>query len=311
MNIILFTRRHGSIRQIDLAGRRVWMPLATAGVILMAGLFAGGYYTAAAWQDSHPAAAAKAWQARLARQQKEIARARREARDNLQALSQRVGELQARVTRLDALGSRLTQMAGLKNGEFDFDRPPGEGGPDPAPGTEKPLSTSDFLHNLDQLQATVSNRSRQLGILEQMLLRRHLHAEVMPKGRPVRHGWLSSGYGPRIDPFTGKEGFHPGFDFAGKRGTKVHAVAAGVVDYAGRDGGYGNLVEINHGGGYKTRYGHNEKILVHVGETVKRGQVISLMGSTGRSTGPHVHFEVRYDGRAINPARFVRAGSGH
>jgi len=311
MNIILFTRRQGNLRQISLGARRVWIPLVAAGVMLTVGLFAGGYYTAVVWQNRHPAATAKARQARLARQQKEIARARREAQDNLQALSERVGQLQARVMRLDALGSRLTQMAGLKDGEFDFDRPPGEGGPDPAPGSEKPLSLPDFLHNLDQLQAMVSSRSRQLGILERMLLRRQLHAEVMPKGRPVRHAWLSSGYGPRIDPFTGKEGFHPGFDFAGKRGTKVHAVAAGVVDYAGRDGGYGKLVEINHGGGYKTRYGHNEKILVHVGETVKRGQVISLMGSTGRSTGPHVHFEVRYDGKPINPARFVRAGSGN
>lgn len=308
MNIILLTGRHGRARQLRLTGRRVLPALVAAALLLGTGLFGTGYYAAHAWQDAHPSRTARVWQARLQRQAREIARARRLAQDNLDALSLRLGQLQARMTRLDALGSHLTQMAGLDHGEFDFDRPPGEGGPDPGE-PEKPMSTQDFIANLRHLQAMVSDRGRQLSVLEHLMLRRRLHAEVTPKGRPVRHGWISSGYGERIDPFTGREGFHPGFDFAGKRGTNVYAVAAGVVTWASRDGGYGNLVEIDHGGGYSTRYGHNEKILVHVGETVKRGQLIAKMGSTGRSTGPHVHFEVRYNGKAINPARFVRAAA--
>ncbi|HET7676060.1 MAG TPA: M23 family metallopeptidase [Gammaproteobacteria bacterium] len=140
-------------------------------------------------------------------------------------------------------------------------------------------------------------------------MHRNLHQEMQPSGRPVKGGWISSYFGRRVDPITGRMGFHPGIDFAGKLGSPVHAVAAGVVTWAGPWFGYGNLVEIDDGSGYATRYGHNEKILVKVGQTVAKGQVISLMGSTGHSTGPHVHLEVLYHGREINPLKFVRGGN--
>ena len=143
-----------------------------------------------------------------------------------------------------------------------------------------------------------------------MMMNRNLQAEVMPAGRPVTHGWLSSYFGMRTDPFTGHRAFHTGLDFAGKLGSDVVAVAAGVVTYAGKRSGYGNLVEINHGNGYSTRYGHNSKILVNVGQTIKKGQVIAKMGSTGRSTGPHVHFEVLINGHAVNPKKYIQASSG-
>jgi murein DD-endopeptidase MepM/ murein hydrolase activator NlpD len=134
---------------------------------------------------------------------------------------------------------------------------------------------------------------------------RSLHERIMPSGRPVRNGWVSSGYGMRTDPFTGKKEFHEGIDFAGKEGSRVLAVADGIVSWAGWRKGYGKMVEITHGNGYATRYAHNEKLLVSVGETVKKGQTIALMGSTGRSTGPHVHFEVVHNDREVNPAKYV------
>ena len=134
---------------------------------------------------------------------------------------------------------------------------------------------------------------------------RSITERVMPSGRPVEEGWLSSTYGKRSDPFTGKPDFHPGLDFAGRKGSEVVAVADGVVIWSGPRGGYGNMVEIDHGHGYVTRYGHNEKNLVKVGDTVKKGQEIALMGSTGHSTGPHVHFEVLHNGKTVNPARFI------
>jgi murein DD-endopeptidase MepM/ murein hydrolase activator NlpD len=134
---------------------------------------------------------------------------------------------------------------------------------------------------------------------------RSLSERVTPSGRPVEEGWLSSRYGKRNDPFTGKQDFHKGLDFAGKKGSEVIAVGDGVVSWAGVKSGYGKLIEINHGNGYATRYGHNQSNLVKIGDTVKKGQQIALMGSTGRSTGPHVHFEVLHDGKAVNPSKFV------
>jgi murein DD-endopeptidase MepM/ murein hydrolase activator NlpD len=128
---------------------------------------------------------------------------------------------------------------------------------------------------------------------------------VKPSGRPVREGYISSYFGERMDPFNGEEAMHKGVDFATDAGADVLAVASGIVTWSGPREGYGNLVEINHGNGYTTRYAHNAQTLVSVGDTVERGQAVAVVGSTGRSTGPHVHFEVLRDGTQINPMAFV------
>ncbi len=160
---------------------------------------------------------------------------------------------------------------------------------------------------MDKLAAQVEDRAQQLSLLESMLMTRGLEKEVLPEGRPITSGWLSSYFGMRTDPFTGRQERHKGVDFAGKAGSDVVAVAAGVVTWAGRRFGYGQLVEINHGNGYTTRYGHNQKIKVQVGDAVKKGQALALMGSTGRSTGPHVHFEVLRDGKPVDPMQYISA----
>jgi len=227
------------------------------------------------------------------------------AQENVNALAMRLGQMQAQMIRLDALGERLTKMAKLDRGEFDFGKPPAQGGPVNDDSLTS-IAIPDFLSAIDRLSKQLDDRSQQLGVLESLLMNRNLQAEVLPAGRPIKRGWTSSFYGMRTDPFTGKQEHHKGMDFAGRDGSDIVAVASGVITWAGKRYGYGNLVEVNHGNGYVTRYGHCKDMKVNVGETVKKGQLIALMGSTGRSTGPHVHFEVWRNGRPVDPERYIK-----
>lgn len=236
--------------------------------------------------------------------QKELIRdTRLAAQSDMNTLMARIGQMQANVTRLNALGERLVAVSDIDAKEFDFARGPAFGGPH----GEKGELTVDFENVLGSLNEQLFSREQQLSLLEDVIMTKQLEKETMPKGRPIGKGWISSYYGERPDPFTGEIEMHKGIDFAAKEGSDVLAVANGVVTWSGRRYGYGNLVEINHGHGYVTRYGHNAKTLVKVGDSVKRGQTISLMGSTGRSTGPHVHFEVLKNDRHIDPIRFVQS----
>ncbi len=239
----------------------------------------------------------------LTLQKKLIKTARANAQSELDALAARIGQMQAHVTRLDALGGRLIKISRLDAAEFNFDHKPAYGGPhDPDGGVS--VNLENVLVDLsDQL----NSREQQLSILEDVIMSSQLKKESRPSGRPIGKGWISSYYGKRTDPFSGKIEKHKGMDFAGKEGSKIKAVSSGVVTWASSRYGYGNLVEINHGHGYTTRYGHNAEILVEVGDAVEKGQAISLMGSTGRSTGPHVHFEVLQNDRQVDPIRFVQS----
>ena len=232
----------------------------------------------------------------------------REVRETINALTARLGALQAQVIRLNALGKRLVGMAGLEKGEFDFGSPPPQGGPEqPRVLDEQALPLPTLTQSVYELNQEVNDRQEQLSVLETMFRHRNLLDEVLPQGRPVSDGWISSYFGYRTDPFNGRREYHQGVDIAGELAEPIVAVAAGIVTYAGKHGGYGNLVEINHGNGFVTRYGHNSKVLVQVGDTVSKGQEIALMGSTGRSTGPHVHFEVWRSGRVVNPIKYLSA----
>lgn len=249
---------------------------------------------------------AENWQGVLKRQQAALTTKLHQAEESLGMLAQRVGHLQADLVRLNALGQRLIVHAGLEEGEFDFINPPAMGGPEPLQAGDV-LKLNDFLASLGQLEQEITDRRQQLSLLETVLVERGMRQAALPAGRPLRQGWLSSKYGYRTDPFNGRREFHNGVDFAGKAGTEILAVAAGIVTWVGERSGYGKMVEIDHGNGYVTRYAHNQKNLVQIGESIAKGQPIALMGSSGRSTGPHVHLEVLHEGRTVDPLQFVAA----
>ncbi len=275
-------------------------------IALFAGAYHLGYRSVPVPFDPGPELYVAAWQEEVRRQRDKVDGAIGDAERNLDALALTMGEIQSRLVRLDALGRRLVEMADLDAEEFSFDHIPARGGPDLVTERE-PFQVPDFLASLEELVRVLEDREPKLAVVEGTLMNRKLHAEVYPTGRPVNKGWISSVFGWRNDPLTGKRAFHEGIDFAGRASSEVVAAAAGVVVWSGSRWGFGNAVEINHGNGYSTLYAHNEKNLVKVGETVKKGQVLALLGSTGRSRGPHVHFEVRRNGKAVNPMKFVRA----
>jgi murein DD-endopeptidase MepM/ murein hydrolase activator NlpD len=216
-----------------------------------------------------------------------------------------VGGLWARLMWFDALGEKLTSAANLEQGEFDFSQVPALGGPSKA-SPDALYTTPDFFAAVDQLSLQVDSREQQLSTIDALLSNRSLQFETLVSGAPVANTWVSSNYGYRKDPFTGKTAFHSGIDFSARKGSKVSTVAAGVVNWSGRHPEYGNMVEIKHGDGLVTRYAHNTTNLVKAGDVVKKGQVIALSGSTGRSTAPHVHFEVYKNGRVVDPAAYIR-----
>lgn len=250
--------------------------------------------------------ASQAWAEGLREQKADLERIKQEALSQLQALTVRMANLQARLIRLDALGERLTNAAGLDDGEFDFSAEPSFGGPEvPVEGS---MQLPDFIRELDELTRQIESRQQQLNLLDSILIERENQSEFTVSGRPVRRGYVSSAFGRRIDPFTGNLAWHQGVDFAtGKIGEEVFAVAAGVVTWAGHRDGYGKMVRINHGNGYETLYAHDDQVLVKVGDVVKKGDLIALSGSTGRSTGPHVHFEVHKHGRVVDPASYIHS----
>ncbi|MGB1271291.1 MAG: M23 family metallopeptidase [Endozoicomonas sp.] len=245
------------------------------------------------------------WKQVLDAQQQDLGLVRQQTERQLDALMLRVAELQGRITRLDALGERLTVKGKLDDGEFDFSDAPAIGGPHEVAELDQVHDRSSILTAIDQLADQIDSREQQLDLLDSLLSTRTLHDDAFLAGLPVRKGWLSSRFGRRTDPFTGKAAWHNGVDFAGKRGAEIIAVAAGVVVWSGQRSGYGLLVEINHGNGYVTRYAHSQESLVEVGDIVSRGQAIATMGSSGRSTGPHVHFEVLKNGKPQDPSRYI------
>ncbi|OGT84565.1 MAG: hypothetical protein A3H91_13200 [Gammaproteobacteria bacterium RIFCSPLOWO2_02_FULL_61_13] len=272
----------------------------TAG--LGAAFYGGLHYALVHTQDIRNSlrdAAGSVWKKELEAQIEIVGRTRIEAEKSLDAMAGRVSILQGHVLRLDALGSRLAAMADLDM-EFGVDNPPGMGGPAPTVAQQS-LGAGDFLSTLADLERDLQDKSDKLSALESIMMARSLKEQTHPKGTPVADFWMSSAFGFRTDPLTGKREFHSGVDFAGPTGSSITAVAAGIVIWSGPRLGYGNLVEISHGSGYVTRYGHNSKNLVGVGDKVKKGEIIALMGASGRTTGTHVHFEVVRNGEYLNP----------
>ncbi len=302
MNIILIGKLKGKPVRWQIGGRGPLLAGTVAALALVLSIGAIGYWFGVSQGKIDQLADL---QQEIIQQKQLIQEARVAAQSDLDALASRIGLMQANVTRLNALGKRLIKISKLDAKEFDFDNEPAYGGPKPA---ESGVALQ-FDQVLQGLASQLQSRDEQLSVLQDVLMSKLLRHESKPSGRPIDKGWISSYFGKRTDPFTGKLEMHKGLDFAAKAGTPIKAVASGVVTWAGKRYGYGNLVEINHGNGYVTRYGHNDKILVQVGDAVKKGDRISLMGSTGRSTGPHVHFEVLLHDRQVDPLRFVQSRS--
>jgi murein DD-endopeptidase MepM/ murein hydrolase activator NlpD len=244
-------------------------------------------------------------QARLDQQALDLAQARDEAQREVNAIAARVGELQAQANRLNALGDRLTRVGKLKDGEFNFGELPGQGGSESA----EDVPTGDLLSSLEALQAQFDDSGRQLSVIEALLFDQKLESKRTPAGMPAP-GYISSGYGGRSDPFGRGRAHHLGIDIDANTGDPVTAAAEGVVSFSGVRNGYGNVVEIDHGNGYKTLYAHNSMNLVRAGDIVRAGQQIAKVGSTGRSTGSHLHFEVKLDGRQVNPRQYLEKVRG-
>lgn len=305
MNIILLSRFNHKKGSLDFCvpGAAAWV--LTGFLLISAALAYGGYqfgrHQALQSRGSQELAELKAT---LVEEQRLVADARADTRANLDALAMRIASLQAHLMRLDAVGQRLVSLGKLDSDEFDFSDDPAVGGL--TLGEGRPQEVAELAADMQRVEQLLGDREKKLAMLEDLLVNRELISELRPSGRPVAKGWISSLYGYRTDPFTGHKALHRGMDFAGKAGTDVHAVAAGVVIRANHDDGYGNVVEIRHADGYTTRYAHNRENLVQPGERVNKGQTIALLGSTGRSNGPHVHFEVRHNGRTVDPRRYLR-----
>ena len=245
-------------------------------------------------------------QKNLILQQKAVKALKEDTQKQLGAMKVYLGELRAQMRRLDALGERLAGVANLDNGEFNFQQEMPIGGPEIEFAELPQASGSDVLTDIEDMLSKISDKQKQLSLLESVMMNHQLNNDAYIAGRPISDGWLSSQYGIRKDPFNGTPAMHKGLDFASyNEDVQVVATGAGVVTWAGDRYGYGQLVEIDHGGGLKTRYGHNHELLVNVGDVVTRGQQIAEMGSSGRSTGPHVHYEVLRNGKQIDPNQFV------
>ncbi|MCV6622546.1 MAG: M23 family metallopeptidase [Cellvibrionaceae bacterium] len=306
MKVILVSKNHGSTRSFTVGA---WSVALLSLCLLGVPATVGGFWL---WQASQMDAeneflssdSRRAWQKELVKQKQDIQEAGRDAREKVAALTLRMAELQARLLRLDALGERLTSIAKLDKGEFDFSRAPAVGGPE-SNALGDAYQAPEFIDAIDQLSQQIEDREQQLEILDAMMAKRKIEKDIFLAGRPVQKGWMSSRFGRRTDPFNGKVAWHNGVDFAGKMGSPVISVAAGVITWASDRSGYGQLVEINHGEGFSTRYAHNSEIKVKVGDVVKKGHIIASMGTSGRSTGPHVHFEVYKNGRAVDPASYI------
>lgn len=304
MQIILFSHRLAKARTLTLSMRHVAVSM-TLALGLLFGMTAAVY-----WLSLRFAVELKLpviQQLAVAAQKGETESARVFMQQNLNAMAVKLGEMQAQLTRLDALGERLSALTGIRPQEFRFSETPGLGGSQPTSMPPRDLSLAEFNNRLATLSRDMEQRTDMLGVLEARLFEQTVKKKALPTMMPVSAPFNASGFGMRIDPFTGQRALHEGIDFLTDPGTPVVAAAGGVVQFARFHPQYGHVVDIDHGNDLLTRYAHLSKILVREGAVVQRGSAIAESGNSGRSTGPHLHFEVRFRGLAQNPSRFLLA----
>ena len=308
MKIILISNKIDKVRTLSLSSwAKCALSILLLGIPVTAGTMLGIKIADGRWELLFDNSIAQ-MQSQIVLQREDVDAGRQQLDNSLSGMTLKLAKLRSRLVRLDALGEQLTQIASLDDGEFDFSSTPGLGGPIQSPLSEV-ANEAEIEEKVSvmfaKLDDSISSRESQLQILQSMLSDKKLKSESMVAGRPIKKGWMSSEYGLRIDPFHGKQQWHAGIDFAGRDGDDVIAVASGVVTWSGDRNGYGKMVEINHSDGYITRYAHNQENIANLGTIVQKGDVIAQMGSSGRSTGPHVHFEVFKNGRTVDPASYI------
>ena len=306
MQVILISSRLAKARSMTLSLRH-GLASAILGVALVAGLTAALY-----WLSLRYAAELKiplVHELVLAAQKNETERSREFMQQNLNAMAVKIGEMQAQLTRLDALGERLSSMAGIRPQEFRFSEAPGLGGAQSTTMPPQNLTLTQFNEKVAMLSRQMESRTDMLGLLEAQMFEQAVKKKAMPTMLPVAAPFNASGFGYRIDPFSGQQAMHEGVDFITDTGTPVVAAAGGVVQFAGFHPQYGNMIDIDHGNELVTRYAHLSKVLAREGDVLQRGRRIADSGNTGRSTGPHLHFEVRFRGTPQNPSRFLLAAN--
>ena len=302
MNIILVSNNLAKTRNVSLNGMHM---LAAAAIFLALFIMAvlAAEYAIVRIQPGRVSNEMRAWLASA--QNHEQQKQQAYLRESLDTMAISLGQMQARLLRLDSLGTRLVKVAGMKPQEIDFSQLPAQGGAY-VPAGQQDVTLSSMNQQLGSLSSLMSDRGDKLAALETLLQQDRLKNKMLNTIQPVSSGWFSSNFGWRLDPFTGKSAMHEGVDYVVPQGTPIHAAASGIVVFASFHPQFGNLVEIDHGNDIVTRYAHASRLMVEVGQLVKRGQLISLVGSTGRSTGNHLHFEVRFKGLAQNPIRFLQ-----
>ncbi len=306
MNIIIVAKPNATPTTLDLRSWRTRGRLGAIVAVFAIACIGFGFISAKFIGGSRQGALHEISSLRGTVEQQQSALTQLEASSHrdMDALALQLGSLQAQATRLNALGQRLTEFGKLGDGEFDFNKAPGLGGAEDASAASHPLDFQ-LATNIAELHDQFGQEETQLTIIENLLLDRKLENAMMPAGYPVTNSYIGSPFGTRVDPISGQIEHHLGLDFDAEPGSDIKVVASGVVVWSGERAGYGNVVEVDHGNGYMTRYAHNQQNLVRVGERVKFGQVIAKVGSTGRSTGPHCHFEVWLNGKPVNPYTYV------
>ena len=304
MNIILVSHRFAKARSITIGGQQVLMIAILVSGLFLTAVFAA-QYAIVRFQPGALSGEMRAWLATV--QAEGDLKRQTYMREGMDTMAMRLGQMQAELLRLDALGVRLAKLSGMKPHEFDFTKPPAQGGPfiPVIPATQQNIPLSGMNQQLSSLSVLLNDRNDKLVALETLLKQDMLSKKQFISAAPINGGWYSSNFGWRIDPFTGQNAMHEGVDFVMPEGSSIHAAAGGIVVYSDYHVQYGNMVEIDHGHDVITRYAHASGLLVKVGQVVRRGQEIARVGNTGRSTGSHLHFEVRFKGVAQNPKRFL------
>lgn len=305
MRITVIKSDNKGIKALEFGRSKIFL-LALITFVTVVSVSVGTYYLTK-WnlqQEFVSEQAISKWSLELETQRNELIAAKKKSEQQIQTLSSRLATMQASILRMDAAGNRLLTELGVGE-EFAFDQAPAIGGPENSQSAVN-ANYLDVYRELNQLESDIISKEQQLNALEALMFDKEISAGQKISGRPIVKGWLSSPYGNRNDPFTGKKAWHAGIDFAGLAGSDVIATAAGVVTTVGTKSGYGKFIEISHGDGFTTRYGHNKTVNVAKGDMVEKGQVIAAIGNTGRSTGPHVHYEIMKNGKKVNPYKYIR-----